>query len=299
MRKTLLVYADYAELRKKGDRIFIQTPTDSGFLPPNAVDGILIFGKAKISTDLISLCMREKIPLIIATKNGLVKAQIFPPVESRFTRLRLFQCGLYFKQRLEVAKFIVLNKIQEIEDVFDLDLSELRLAIRDVSDFSALLGLEGSASRFMFNEFSKGISQKNFEFHKREYNPPPDEANALLSFLYTLGYNLTLSFLLLRGYDPYISFLHVRRGDHASFASDVLEVLRPMLTHLCMEIILNDVVKKEDFQKTEKGFFLKKPALERITEAFFEKKEDTLDLLKAFFKDFEERFFQKSFPPGF
>lgn len=288
MKQTLVIYSNYVEISRKSERLFLQTPKSKGSVPLSNIDGILIFGKASLTSEAISLCMKRQIPIILFTIYGQIKAQILPPADSSAMNKRLKQVGLYFLKRLDVAKYLVIRKCTEIEYVFDANLEELKLKIEKVNDYAPLLGLEGQATRVMFHIFEEMIRDTGFKFTDRNYHPPKDEVNALLSFVYTLGYNLATGLILLKGFDPFVSFLHSKRGKHAAFSSDLMEVIRPNLTRFCAELLVNKFVKKDDFKKEKSYILLGKPAVYRILEEFNNLKEELIDLMKEVLIEFEK-----------
>lgn len=287
MKRTVIIYDNYIEISRKAERLFIQTSKGKSSIPLSNIDGILIFGKASLTSDAISLCAKNQIPILLFTTYGKMKAQIIPPADSQTVNKRVKQVKLYFFKRLDVAKYFVKRKCIEIEYVFDEDLVELKLKIEKINDYNPLLGLEGQATRIMFQRFEEMIKDTGFKFTDRNYHPPKDEVNALLSFVYTLGYNLATGLIILKGYDPFISFLHSRRGKHAAFASDLMEVLRPHLTQLCADLILNKLIIKDDFNKERDYLVLKKSAIYKIIEEFNKFKNEFVDLMKEVLIDFE------------
>lgn len=288
MKKTVIITSNFVELSRKAERINIKTPHTERGLPITDIDGILLYGRASLSSEAISLCAKNKIPIIILTQYGTVKGLILPPDCSFGLRRRLKQAMLYFQKRLEVAKYIVKRKILEIEYCFDLDLEDYKLKVERVSEYAPLLGLEGVASNLMYEKFSDQISQTGFVFKGRSYNPPKDETNALLSFVYTLGYNLSIGLILVKGFDPYISFLHTKKGDHASFASDLMEIIRPHLTLFAADLLNSGKLSYGDFNKVDKGYFLTKVSLSKILEEFTNKKEDLTALMREFLMELED-----------
>lgn|GEM_PF-826128 len=287
MKRTVVIMSDYVDIGKEADRLKILLKDKKSTLPLTNVDGILIYGKATISSDAISLCAKNCIPLIFLSKMGNIKALIVGPDLSSGRNRRLKQASLYFKKRLEVAKYIVKKKILEIEYVFDLELENLKRATDAVSDFSRLLGIEGVASRQMYTALNELIAGSDFVFTERSYNPPKDEVNAVLSYVYTLGYNLALGLITLQGFDPYISFLHAKRGEHASFASDLVEVIRPHLTYLVGELIKEKKLLKTHFDKEKETFYLKKTALNTILERIASERDNLIALLKELLLEIE------------
>ena len=70
-----------------------------------------------------------------------------------------------------------------------------------------LLGFEGDAARRYFAGLRLGFTGA-IGFDGRARRPPPDPANALLSFGYVLLANVLASLLEACGFDPYLGFMH-------------------------------------------------------------------------------------------
>jgi CRISPR-associated protein Cas1 len=287
MKQTVIVYSHFVEISRKSDRVCIETPKIKSELPLPNIDGILVFGKAKLTSEVISLCMKHNVPILLLTQYGTLKGLILPPPQSEATSKRIKQFTLYYFKKIEIARLIVQRKCDEVEATFHLELSKSKEALKKANDLNQILGVEGSISKAMFESFERLLSGTDFKFEERTYYPPKDEVNTLLSFVYTLGYNLALSLLLLKGFDPFISFLHVKRGSHASFASDLVEIIRPQLTLFCAKLLQDGTVSKGDFLKERGSYLLKKQAVSRVLERFNPLKEELLVPMKLFLSDLE------------
>jgi CRISPR-associated protein Cas1 len=161
------------------------------------------------------------------------------------------------ENRLEVAKFFVLKKLEEIENSFRIDLADERKLLEEVNNIDTVRGVEGIASRKMFEEVKKLLEETDWNFEGRSYRPPADEVNALLSLSYTLVYATALPLVVGLGYDPYISFLHSKRGTHAAFCSDLMEPIRPFITFRLVKELKRGLFKKDDFKKdSRRGYYL-------------------------------------------
>ncbi|MCX7613829.1 MAG: CRISPR-associated endonuclease Cas1 [Caldimicrobium sp.] len=287
MKRTLVLFSEYVELSKKNDRLHVGTLRGETSLPVINLDGILIYGKAKLTSEVIEVCAKGNIPILLLTHYGRIKGLILPPLSSEGLMRRLKQAKLYFAHRFVLAKYIVKRKLLEIEYVFDKNLEDLKLRVERVQDYDSLFGIEGAGSREMFKVFAEEAKRQGFDFEERTYNPPLNEANALLSFIYTLGYNLAISLIYTKGFDPYISYLHSKRGDHAAFASDLLEIIRPHLTSFALELLSSKVITKRDFYESRRAYYLNREGARKILEALVSKKEDLLSLLKEFLIELE------------
>ncbi len=99
------------------------------------------------------------------------------------------------------------------------------LQTEEKNTLGELMGVEGTGARVFFEACGK-LLRGGFEFSKREYHPPPDPINALLSFGYMLIFNELDSLLEAFGSDVYLGFLHSASYGRESLASDLMEELR-------------------------------------------------------------------------
>ncbi len=119
-----------------------------------------------------------------------------------------------------------------------------------------LLGIEGSAARAYFENFSGMIksarespdskdennTQQEFPFHfeKRNRRPPKDPVNALLSLAYSLlARDCTLA-AWSAGFDPYVGFYHQPRYGRPALALDVMEEFRPIIADSVALTLINN-----------------------------------------------------------
>lgn len=113
------------------------------------------------------------------------------------------------------------------------------------------MGAEGYASTVYFKAFGELI-RGDFKFEKRDYYPPPDPVNALLSFGYMLVFNELSSILEAFGFDIYLGFLHSTRYGRESLATDMIEELRsPVVDRLVLYLINLGVIKPTSFTPTD------------------------------------------------
>jgi CRISPR-associated protein Cas1 len=160
-------------------------------------------------------------------------------------------------------------------------LTELRCAThraRGAESLQQLLGIEGSAARLYFQNFS-GMLRRDlgeaFLFDGRNRRPPRDPVNALLSFVYALlaaEWTATLSGI---GFDPYLGFYHQPRYGRAALALDLMEEFRPIVADSVVLTVVNGgVVRDEDFDRAATGVALKPAARKRVIEAFERRMEE-------------------------
>ena len=290
--KRFLAIFSSVKVSKNGKRLVVERGDRRISLLVSQLRGILVFGKSSLSGDAINLLLSEDVPLFFLTRWGKLKGMLLSEFLPSNNNSRLRQYELFNTRREEVAKFFVLKKLEEIERVFLLELDREKELLAGAKDLDTIRGIEGNASRKMFQKVKDELSETEFTFNGRAYNPPPDEVNALLSFAYTMVYLTTLPPVVALGYDPYIGFLHAKRGTHAAFCSDVMEPVRPLITYTLVEGIKRKLFKRDDFEETLKGYRLKEEPLgrflnwfERETPKVLEKISQTLAEFKVSFEE--------------
>ncbi len=276
MGRKILILNGNTTVTRKGDRLHCMNSSRSAGFPLRYIDAIVVFGNVSITSQAIDLLMKEGIYVFFLTRFGSLRGVLVNNFVKSNNGLRIKQYESFLNKRTEVAKLIVREKIKNIESIYKIDMHSLLIELEKENTIGELMGIEGNASKRMFREFAKNIKNSGLDFGGRKYNPPPDRVNALLSLSYTLTYCLTLTLVINMGYDPYISFLHTKRGTHASFCSDVIEPVRPLVTKKLEDPIRRKVFTKKDFNKHGSGFYLKKESYEKFLNWFEGIKEDVL-----------------------
>jgi CRISPR-associated protein Cas1 len=163
-------------------------------------------------------------------------------------------------KRLEIAKYFLTQKIKSHHEHLtffnqDIPLKEVLLKIKDAKEIDELLGIEGTFAKHYFKIYFS-LFPKEFQTKTRTKHPPQDPLNALLSYWYSLYYNIISVKLLSYGFEPTIGYLHTPFRTHNALASDIMEVFRSQINHAVLSIFSNSLLVKEDFAK-KGGVYLK------------------------------------------
>ena len=280
MRKllnTLYVASPDTYLALDGENIVVYKDEETLLrVPLHTLEGILYFGYKGASPALMGACAERSIRLAFLTPNGrflaaacggeqgnvLLRAQQVRASDDPFTRTRYarnFVFGKVFNCRWSLerttrdhAMRVDVSSLKEVSQ----QMGELLPTIRACISDEELRGLEGAAAEKYFGVFDQLILQnkKAFYFHGRNRRPPLDNANALLSFVYTLLANDCAAALTAVGLDPYIGFLHREKPGRTSLALDMMEELRCVLAdRFVLSLINNRVVTEKGFHQQETG----------------------------------------------
>jgi CRISPR-associated protein Cas1 len=237
---------------------------------PHRVEAIALVGGVHITSDATRFCLRRGIGVAWFTRGGDYLGRMVPE-GARSGDLRLLQYAAASdpQRRASLARTIVGAKLANAAGVLrDIQSNQpgnptLGRAIAELRDHGAavdaavqaeaLLGIEGVGARAYFAAFGTAF-RAEIGFVRRERRPPPDPANAMLSFGYVLLTNLVAGVIEARGLDPAIGFLHELRPGRASLALDLVEEFRhPLVDRFVLRLCNLRVMRPEMFEADEGG----------------------------------------------
>jgi CRISP-associated protein Cas1 len=226
---------------------------------------IALCGHAHITSDALHFCLDKGIGIAWFSRGGAFRGRLVPQAP-RSADLRLLQYAQASQGTARLAKarqvveaklanaVAVLEGIQSNEashPILNSALAETRAAcgrVAETATFDALLGLEGLGARSYFRGLSGGF-RSEIRFDTRRRRPPPDPANALLSFAYTLLGNLIAGAVEARGLDPALGFFHTLRPGRPSLALDLLEEFRyPVADRFVLRACNLRIIRSDMFQ---------------------------------------------------
>ena len=152
------------------------------------------------------------------------------------------------------------------------ELKQLARKARAAESIESLLGIEGTAARRYFSDFSgmlKGTGTEDFDLDGRNRRPPRDPINALLSFCYSLlAKELSLAVRSV-GLDGMLGFYHQPHFGRPSLALDLMEEFRPVIADsVVIGAINNGIVQSADFVRAAGAVALTQPARKRLILSF-------------------------------
>lgn len=280
---TLYLIQQGTYLRREQERFIVEPPKESATeVPIREVERILVFGNIQLTTAVISTCLDLKIPVIFLTQLGDYKGHLWS-AESDDLILETAQFERQKDQafQLAIARSVVqgklwnskqlllrLNRKRQLPTVTAaiLRLDEFREAVGNPTNTATLdqiRGYEGAAAAQYFSALNLLITHADFSLPGRNFHPPTDPVNSLLSFGYTLLYNNVFSLLLAEGLNPYLGNLHGAERAKNYLAFDLMEEFRsPVVDTLVIKSINQKIFKPTDFTYPNEvgGIYLEKAA---------------------------------------
>ncbi|MBF0214927.1 MAG: CRISPR-associated endonuclease Cas1 [Magnetococcales bacterium] len=249
---TLYVTEPNATVRFSGGSLHVTAAHENGNkesaprlllkVEPHRLESMALVGRVHVTVDALHGCLENGIGVVWFAWNGRLLGRMVPEM-ARCGDLRLMQYRMMENPNMTLSlarsvigakcanAFSILRGIQSNQP----GLEDLGSALRELNiqrerivacqDQESLLGHEGSAAGHYFAVLGHGF-RGEIGFSKRVRRPPPDPANALLSFGYVLLGSRLAGYLEARGLDPSLGFFHAPRSGRASLSLDLLEEFR-------------------------------------------------------------------------
>jgi CRISP-associated protein Cas1 len=286
------VQAQGAMLRLDGERLIVQAKgEDAKETRLSNTSHVALYGNVHVTTPAIRKLLDRGVPLLFFTYGGWFSGQASGH-DSKNVELRLAQYAASQDRNrcLTLARGFVASKILNCrtllrrnhaapDPVALSELKQLARKARAADSIESLLGLEGTAARRYFGEFTgmlKGPAAGEFDLEGRNRRPPRDPANALLSFCYSLlAKELSIAIRAV-GLDGMLGFYHQPHFGRPSLALDLMEEFRPVIADsVVIGALNNGVIQTNDFVRAAGSVALTQPARKRLI-LTFERRMDQL-----------------------
>ncbi|WP_434580260.1 CRISPR-associated endonuclease Cas1 [Sulfurimonas sp. NW15] len=241
-------------------------------IPFRFMDILILNHRATLHTKDILKLTKENISILIIsynndsfsltssanTKNGDIKLAQYTSLDKKieFAKYFITQKLISHKEQLEV------NGVENIDIKFQLE------QLKNATQIDAIMGIEGSFARLYFQEFFN-ILPREYHKGKRSKKPPQDPVNALMSYWYSLYYNIITVKLLSYGFEPAMGYLHTPFRSHNALSSDILELFRSAINQAVLSVFKHNTLTLEDFTK-KGGVYLKYEGRKKVWSEFVE-----------------------------
>lgn len=249
------------------------------------VDHLVVCGNVQVGTQLTHLLCEAGIPVCylstghwfygftsgFALRNAYDRAAQFR-ITGHQDRCLAFARALISAKVTNQRTFLMRNGVPRAQHVID-RLADLPEQILQCKDPASLLGLEGIAARHYFQHFGTMLKTQDiadrFRNEGRTRRPPPDPANACLSFGYALLTKECTVALAAVGLDPFWGFFHQPRHGRPALALDLMEEFRPLIVDSAVIFAFNTgMLALDDFTLGTQSCLLKDTGRKKFIRAF-------------------------------
>ncbi len=263
----IYIVSSGGKLCKEGETLVLHSPECKTTIFPYKTEQLIFIGSVEITGQALSLLMKHKIDTVFLSRNGRFNGRIvFGDSKNVYLRLKEYKLLENEEFKLKIAKSIVggkiknqLNFMQRINrkkennsSIFEAvqKTKQLLELLERAKNVDEVRGYEGMGANHYFSVFKYAINQDWAVFNGRSKNPPEDNVNAVLSFLYTLLLFRVEASIEVEGLDPFVGFFHSIDYGKKTLAFDLMEEFRTPIVDTTAAALFNlGVLNPENFEE--------------------------------------------------
>lgn len=282
------IFADGELSRSEGTLRIDTLDGDLKHLPIESVDNIYLHGQITFNTRALGLLNDHGTVLHVFGWKDYYNGSYLPKRAHISGQTIVEQVRAYddHARRMDIARNIVQASIHNMranlvyytgrrgdfeEEIADLERQQTR--VNSVSDINELRGVEATARKAYYRCFDE-ILRNPFELTKREYNPPTNEANALISFLNSMVYTAAVSAIRKTALDPTVGFVHEPGERRFTLSLDIADIFKPIIAdRVAFRLVNRQQIGLDDFEDELDGCLLTEEGRTTVLKEY----EQTLD----------------------
>lgn len=282
------VFTD-GRLERHNDTVRLVTEDDEKkYLPIENAEALFLHGQIDYNTRLMSFLNDRGIAIHAFGWNDYYAGSVMPERGQTSGQTLVEQVRAYDtpQRRRSIARKFIEGSIHNMRanvkyyDSRGHDFADVvaRLEVQSAAlesgmDTDELMGVEATARRAYYSTFDAVLSD-GFVFAGRQYNPPENEVNSLISFGNSLVYANVVSAIRATALDPAVSFLHEPGERRYSLALDIADLFKPLLAdRVIFRIVNRNQLGVDDFDAELNACLLDESGRRIFSKAF----EKTLD----------------------
>lgn len=249
-------------LRRKENTIYYETEENEQPkkvpLPIEDISAIYLFGETELNTKLLNYISQYDVPIHVFNYYGYYSGSFIPRKKNISGNLIIKQAQHYIdeEKRLYLAKRFVYGAVHHIKrnlkeySIDTADIERLESEIDNCQTVQQIMAIEGNIRDIYYRSFNHIIKNDDFLMEKREYNPPSNPVNALISFGNSVLYSIVLTEIYRTQLDPTISYLHSPLEKRFSLSLDIAEIFKPFVVDpVIFKLINTGKITKQHFDK--------------------------------------------------
>lgn len=291
MADPLIITKD-GTLERQDNTIYFQNQFQKVPVPVEQVSEIYCFAHVSLSSGVIHFLSKNEVPVHFFNHYGFYDSTLWPRRRKVSGNIVVLQAKAYLsiENRFRLASSFVVGagmnmiNLLKVQDRKQIGLSDI---IGKVEGFlneipevtpsiERLMGLEGNIRKFYYEGIDR-ILPEWLQIQPREFRPPRNPGNAIMSFLNSISYSACLSEIYSTQLDPTISFLHEPGARRFSLSLDIAEIFKPAITDRILLKLANlNMLKPEHFDQDLKATLLSEQGKRIVLKTTQEKLNDTI-----------------------
>ncbi|QIB73530.1 type I-B CRISPR-associated endonuclease Cas1 [Halogeometricum borinquense] len=282
------IFADGELSRNEGTLRIDTLDGDIKYLPVESIDSLYLHGQISFNTRALGLLNEHGVPVHVFGWKDYYRGSYLPKRGQVSGNTVVEQVRAYDdrKRRLQIGYRIIEASIHNMRSNLQYysgrrgdfsttiaALQKLKENVEQTQEINELRAVEGNARKQYYRCFD-AILTDPFELTKREYNPPANEANALISFLNGMVYTTCVSAIRKTALDPTVGFVHEPGERRFTLSLDIADIFKPLLAdRLVFRLVNRQQITITDFEDDLGGCLLTDDGRLTVLEEF----ERTLD----------------------
>lgn len=285
IKEPLYINSNGILYRKENTLKFKNKEVDTS-IPIHAINEINCYGKVSLRSGAISLLQKEKIIINFFNKYGYYEGSLYPKIALNSGVIVVKQALTYNNENKRC--FIAKEMVNGMKHNMIKTLKYYKKKGKDVDEHIQNLEnesiLDGNINRILSSEGKLWQSYypsfdnitKKFPIEKREFKPPKNEMNSLISYGNSLLYTTTLSEIYHTYLYPSISFLHEPRERRFSLACDLADIFKPLIISRTIFKLVNTNIINEKHFKKDVGVYLNEKGRQKFIQEYNNKLKTTI-----------------------
>lgn len=282
------VFAD-GELSRSENTLRIDTLEEkTKHLPVESIDSLYLHGQIDFNTRVLGVLNENAVPVHIFGWKDYYRGSYLPKRDQVSGNTVVEQVRAFDDndRRIRIGRQIIQASIHNMrrnlvyydgrrgDFVSAIDeLERHKNEVPEVNDINQLRAVEGNARKTYYDCFDR-ILREPFTLARREYNPPTNETNALISFLNGMVYTTCVSAIRKTALDPTVGFVHEPGERRFTLSLDIADIFKPILAdRLIFRLVNRQQISISDFEEELAGCLLTEDGRLTVLEEF----EQTLD----------------------
>lgn len=292
MDRNYHVFSD-GRIERKDDTLRIVTDDgEKKHIPIEHAEAIFLHGQIDYNTRLLSFLNDKGVAAHVFGWNDRYAGSLMPSRGQTSGQTLVEQVRAYDDpdHRQELATAFVTGSIHnmrtnvayydgrehELREILN-ELDTATERVEGVTQVSELMGVEATARKAYYQMF-KIVLPDEFAFGRREYNPPPNPVNSLISYGNSLVYANCVSAIRATALDPAVSYLHEPGERRYSLSLDLADLFKPLLAdRILFRLVNRQQIAADDFREEVGACLLNDDGRKVYTKAFEEMLEETVE----------------------
>ncbi|ELY91749.1 CRISPR-associated protein Cas1 [Natrialba hulunbeirensis JCM 10989] len=292
MDKNYHVFSD-GRIERNDDTVRVVTEDgEKKYVPIENAEALYLHGQIDFNTRLMSFLNDQGVAMHVFGWEDYYAGSLMPKRGQTSGRTVVSQVRAYddTSHRRRLAAAIVSGSIHnmrtnvvyynsrgcELDQIID-DLEAAAERVEKNLAVDELMGVEATARKAYYQSFNE-ILPPSFQLSRREYNPPPNEVNSLISFGNSLVYANCTSAIRATALDPTISYLHEPGERRYSLSLDIADLFKPVIADRVLFRLCNrNQITADDFETELESCLLNEQGRQTYSKEFEKTLERTVD----------------------